>query len=199
MIRLVLFDWGGVLTAAEFDRQVGRDLAARSGLPEDELYRAWREGRRLAVERGEAALEESWEELAGRFGLHGAVEDFAGLLRGAIVPDAAAIDLLPPLRSRVSLGLLSNNYPVVSSLVRKSLGAYFDGLFFSNETGLVKPDPAAYREALETLGFQAGETLFVDDKERNLAPARALGMRGHRYEGAPALRAELVELGLLVA
>lgn len=198
MFRLVLFDWGGVLTAGEYDRQVARDLAARTSLPEEELYRAWREGKRLALERGEAGLAEVWEELAQRFGLTGTAEEFAALLRGAIVPDAAVIDLLPPLRTRASLAMLSNNYAPVTPAVRKSLGAYFDRLRFSNDTGLVKPDPAAYRNALDGLGVEAGETLFVDDKERNLIPARALGMATHRYVDAPGLRAELVARSLLV-
>lgn len=199
MIRLVLFDWGGVLTRGEYDREVSRELAARCGQPEEEVYRVWREGKRLAIERGEAALEEAWEELVSRFGLDGGGEGFAALLRAAVVPQPAVIDLLRPLRSRAALGLLSNNYPAVAALVRKSVGAYFDRLFFSNESGRVKPDPAAYVEALEALDASAGETLFVDDKERNLIPARALGMAVHRFQDPPRLRAELVSRGLLVA
>jgi FMN phosphatase YigB (HAD superfamily) len=57
MIRLVLFDWGGVLTDGEYDRQVSRELAERTGLPEEDLYRAWREGKRVAWERGESDLD----------------------------------------------------------------------------------------------------------------------------------------------
>jgi HAD superfamily hydrolase (TIGR01509 family) len=199
VIRLLLLDWGGVLTEGEFDRQVARDLAARSGLPEDDLYRAWRDGRRVAWERGESDLEEVWEELARRLSLPGGADDFAFLLRGAIVPNAPVLDLLPPLRSRVALGLLSNNYPGVSPFVRKSVGSLFDRLFFSDETGRVKPDPEAYRQALDAFGVTPRETLFVDDKEKNFPVALEMGMEVHRFTGAPALRADLVARGLLVA
>ncbi len=199
MIRLVLLDWGGVLTLGEYDRRVSRDLAERTGLPEEQVYLAWREGKRRAYERGEVELEEVWEELAGRLALRGGSAAFAGILRGAIVPDPAVIDLLAPLRSRVALGMLSNNYPAVSSIVRKSLGACFDRLFFSDETGCCKPDLRAYGEVLDAFGIAPGEALFVDDKERNLAPARTLGMQTHRHVSAPTLRADLVSRGLLVA
>ncbi len=199
MIRLVLFDWGGVLTDGEFDRQVARDLAARSGFPETELYKAWREGKRVAWERGDSDLEEVWDELARRFSLRGTSADFAALLRGAIDPNPRVIDLLPLLRSRAELGLLSNNYPAVSPFVRKSLGALFDRLFFSDETGVVKPDPEAYRQPLEAFGAAAEETLFVDDKQKNFPVPRAMGMAVHRYTNAPALRTDLVARGLLVA
>jgi putative hydrolase of the HAD superfamily len=39
-----------------------------------------------------------------------------------------------------------------------------------------KPDPRAYARAVELLGAQAEQCLFVDDAVRNLRPARALGM-----------------------
>jgi putative hydrolase of the HAD superfamily len=39
-----------------------------------------------------------------------------------------------------------------------------------------KPDPEAYRRALEILGAEGDECLLVDDTVRNLAPARKLGM-----------------------
>jgi HAD superfamily hydrolase (TIGR01509 family) len=199
MLRLVLFDWGGVLTEGDYDRQVSRELAERNGLDPEEVFRVWREGRRLAFERGGTSLEDVWEELAARFGLRGAAEDFAALLRSAITPHTAVIDLLTPLRCRAALALLSNNYPPVSALVKKSLASYFDRLFFSDETGRVKPDPAAYLQVLESMQVRAGDTLVVDDRERNLAPARALGMAVHHFQRASLLRAELVAAGLLVA
>ncbi len=39
-----------------------------------------------------------------------------------------------------------------------------------------KPDPEAYRRALEILGVAGDECLLVDDRARNLAPAKELGM-----------------------
>jgi HAD superfamily hydrolase (TIGR01509 family) len=199
MIRLVLFDWGGVLTDGEYDRQVARDLAARTGLPEADIYKAWRDGKRVAWERGESDLDEVWDELVRRFSLKGTSADFTALLRNAIDPNPRVIDLLAPLRTRAALGLLSNNYPAVSPFVKKSVGALFDRLFFSDETGVVKPDPEAYRIALEAFGIPPEETLFVDDKEKNLPVPRSLNMAVHRYMNAPALRAELVARELLVS
>jgi HAD superfamily hydrolase (TIGR01509 family) len=120
------------------------------------------------------------------------------LLREAIKPNAPVLDLLPPLRTRAALCLLSNNYPAVSPFVRKSIGALFERLFFSDETGFVKPDPEAWRQPLEAFGVAPEETLFVDDKEKNFPVPRKMGMAVHRYMSAPALRSELVARGLLV-
>jgi putative hydrolase of the HAD superfamily len=41
---------------------------------------------------------------------------------------------------------------------------------------IAKPDPAAYRRALAILGAAGDECLLVDDRARNLSPAKELGM-----------------------
>jgi putative hydrolase of the HAD superfamily len=41
---------------------------------------------------------------------------------------------------------------------------------------IAKPDPVAYRRALEILGVAGDECLIVDDRARNLTPAKELGM-----------------------
>ena len=199
MIRLLILDWGGVLTAGEFDRHLAQLLAERHGLPEEEVYRVWRAGKRLALERGEGTVDEVWEELAARFGLRGSVEEFCALLRSAVQYEPGVLELLRPLRTAAALALLSNNYPIVAAVARKSVAALFDHVFFSNETGLVKPAREAYLQVLEVAGVEPGEALFVDDKERNLVPAREIGMSTHLFTDPPAFRRAMVEHGLLVA
>ena len=63
--------------------------------------------------------------------------------------------------------------------------------------GLRKPEPAIYRRALEILGRPAERVLFIDDRAENVAGAITAGMRAIRYEGAEALRRELVSFGVL--
>ncbi len=52
-----------------------------------------------------------------------------------------------------------------------------------------KPEPAAYARALELLAAQPAECLFVEDSQRNLLPARALGMLTVLVGGAGGLSA----------
>jgi len=63
--------------------------------------------------------------------------------------------------------------------------------------GLRKPEPAIYRRALEILGRPAERVLFIDDREENVAGAVTAGMNAIRFEGAEALRRELVSYGVL--
>jgi HAD superfamily hydrolase (TIGR01509 family) len=53
-----------------------------------------------------------------------------------------------------------------------------------------------YRRALDILGSAPERTLFIDDREENVAGAEAARMKGIRFTGAEALRSELGELGV---
>jgi putative hydrolase of the HAD superfamily len=58
---------------------------------------------------------------------------------------------------------------------------------FSCRIGAVKPDPAAYRHALSTLGATPEEVTFVDDRPANVAAAAELGLRAVVYRGPATL------------
>lgn len=74
---------------------------------------------------------------------------------------------------------------------------WFDGIVISGEVRVSKPDRRIYEALLERHGLDAGAILFVDDVAENIAAAEALGIRSIRFTDAPALRRELVGLGLL--
>ncbi len=81
--------------------------------------------------------------------------------------------------------LLSNCGPEVMGRARaqRPFDRFFDAAVVSWEVGLLKPDPAIYRLALERLGVEAPDALFVDDRAENVAGAEAVGMRGLRFTG----------------
>ena len=57
----------------------------------------------------------------------------------------------------------------------------FDQLTWSCELGAVKPDPAIYRHAIRELAVKPEEALFIDNLERNIAGARAVGLHGLHF------------------
>jgi HAD superfamily hydrolase (TIGR01509 family) len=70
--------------------------------------------------------------------------------------------------------------------------AFFDAFVFSARIGVAKPAPAAFLAALDVMGVPPGEVVFIDDREPNVAGARAVGIDGRRFSDAGALRAELL-------
>ena len=54
---------------------------------------------------------------------------------------------------------------------------YFDGIVTSFEARSIKPDAKIFHTVVETLGIKPEETLFLDDSQKNLDAASALGFR----------------------
>ena len=59
--------------------------------------------------------------------------------------------------------------------------AGFDFATFSCDLGIAKPDEAIYRHCLSGLGVAPGETLFFDDRQRNVEGARSLGIHAFHF------------------
>lgn len=52
----------------------------------------------------------------------------------------------------------------------------FEHVWLSCDLGLVKPDPEIFRVVLQQSGFEADQTLFVDDNQHNCDVAEQLGI-----------------------
>lgn len=118
------------------------------------------------------------------------------------VVDAVALDLVDAVRARgVRCYLASNQQRERAAWMRTlPLADHLDGLFFSCDLGVAKPEPGFFARILEATGAAAGETLFIDDLTANVAGARTVGLRAaHKTgaRGAAALREILEEHGLL--
>jgi putative hydrolase of the HAD superfamily len=92
-----------------------------------------------------------------------------------------------------------SNYPCWYALIESAirLSRYVNWTFVSCNTGMRKPDEAAYRHALRALAVPPERVLFVDDRAVNVKAAESTGMRGHVFRDAASLRAALVESKIL--
>lgn len=86
--------------------------------------------------------------------------------------------ILARLARKYRLGVVSNFCGNVDVILRDyGLADHLSVIVDSALVGVGKPDPAVFRIALERIGAQAGETVFVGDNlERDIRPAKALGM-----------------------
>ncbi len=75
---------------------------------------------------------------------------------------------------------------------------WFDGAVVSSREGVVKPDPEIFRRLLVRFGLRAQSTAFIDDAQRNVDAAAALGLQTVRFTSPGALREWLVARGALL-
>ncbi len=73
----------------------------------------------------------------------------------------------------------------------------FRDIVVSGDEKLIKPDPAIYEICLQRNNLVAAECLFIDDSEKNVRGAEAVGMRAHHFITPEKLKAELKGLGVL--
>jgi 2-haloacid dehalogenase len=74
---------------------------------------------------------------------------------------------------------------------------WFDGRLVSGEEKTRKPFPEIYKILIERFAIEPSKAIYVDDNERNVTPARALGFHGIHFRTPELFRKELVGLGVL--
>ncbi len=96
------------------------------------------------------------------------------------------LDFVDELKARnVPVFLLSNapTYFADWALERHSFLNKFDGIVFSAPLKMSKPSPEIYQYLFSTYHLKPEECFFIDDLERNINAARALGMDGLLFTG----------------
>ena len=108
---------------------------------------------------------------------------FADYHEDSLFPVAGMDALLRSLHRRgFHLYLLSNVGERIHQYKHRLPGYdLFDGLLFSGDEYIKKPDPAIFRLLLERFGLKAEESLFVDDRKINLDAALSLGMEAYEF------------------
>jgi putative hydrolase of the HAD superfamily len=99
--------------------------------------------------------------------------------RRGLVPVPGAVETIAALRERgLKTGLITVcSEDVVKLWEETDFHGLFDAEIFSAAVGLRKPDPRIYRIALEKLGVDAEEAMFVGDGANDeLAGAERVGM-----------------------
>jgi len=179
-MRAVIFDlWD---TLVDFDveraRATERRIAERLGLEPEAFHARWREGRN---ERDAGTLADSFRAVGATAELvPELVEIRHDSFREICVPRPGAIETLHELRRRgLKLGLISVCSEEVALLWDETpFVGLFDSTVFSCSVGLRKPDPAIYQLALDELGVEPAEAVFVGDGANDeLAGAERVGMR----------------------
>jgi epoxide hydrolase-like predicted phosphatase len=199
-IEAVAFDFGGVMVSFT-DLKSFAEAGASLGLEVGELHEAvWSSPEWQQALVGAITDEEFWQRLGPRLGL-GSEEEIDRFVTDLFRDEAAdprMVELVRRLRGSYRTGLLSNASDLLPSLLRERYGLddLFDVKVISALVGVAKPDPAIYQVLLERLGTRPESTVFVDDREQNVAAAAEVGIQAIRFEGYETLIPALGRCGV---
>jgi 2-haloacid dehalogenase len=198
-INAVAFDLGGVLIDWN-PRYLYRQLFADPAEMEDFLARVctsdWHRAHDLGEDvtascRGLAAQYPDHREMIMAWAERGE-EMAAGQLE-------STVQVLAELKAAgMPCYALSNMEPDAFAIRRARFPfmKWFDGHVISGLEGVAKPDRRIFEILLQRHGLEPPSTVFVDDQERNVAAAGALGITALRFTSAPQLSQDLLALGI---
>ncbi len=183
-MKNIIFDLGGVVLDLDYDRCI-RSFE-QIGFKGAENYVSCYHPMEIfgALERGEIAPSAFCEELRKMSGCEMSDEQISRAYQSILVSiPVGKLRLMQRLRAEgYKVYALSNMSKIMLSRVAElfecdgqTMESYFDDMFISYQMGVMKPDPKIYEMLLEKTGAKASESLFIDDGEKNIVAARAMG------------------------
>jgi FMN phosphatase YigB (HAD superfamily) len=197
----LISDIGGVLVEDHWS-EVARIIAGPDAEAQTR-YRAAFEAASPRLDLGDVDLEGFRAGLEARGLALPSSSDFRTIvLEESLIPADENIALLGGLRraARCRTVALSNVCEEIARAVDRKirLDLLFEHVLTSCQLGFAKPDPRSFAAACRVTGVPPARSLFVDDKERNVRAAAALGFRADRVTTRPGVLQDVLEsAGLL--
>jgi epoxide hydrolase-like predicted phosphatase len=184
-IRAVIFDFGGVLVSMVDDRprlKLAQQLAVPLSKLDDLVFFSDSAQR---ASRGEITVTMHWEAVRKALCIQPAdMPKFLEQYWSADDVNWELLDFIRLLHPRYKVGLLSNAWDDLRQTLheRWNIDGLFDEMIISAKEKMVKPDPRIFHLALERLGVQPEEAIFIDDIAENVEAARREGMLAIQYQ-----------------
>jgi len=194
------FDLGNVLLNFDHQRS-SRQMAQVAGIAPERVWQVVFEGPLLVdFETGRIDARQFYELFCAETDTR---PDFRALGEAASAIFDLNIAVLPILiqleAAGKRLGVLSNTNPSHWNYCTRHFGVVpdaFDTVVLSYEVGVMKPDPTIFRVAAERAAVAPEAIFFVDDRQENVAGARACGFDAVLFTSARELASDLSVRGI---
>ena len=192
----IFFDIGGVLGSNGWDREQRNRAVEHFHLDADDfqwrhedVVGEWEEGRITLDEYLDIAVFNTERQFTRsafiRFMLDQSVPH----------PETVAVARALAQTSRFRMMTLNNESEELNNYRIREFGlsTIFDAFISSCWLSVRKPFRRFYNRALGIAQCEPSHSLFIDDRQQNLTPAKSMGMNVILYQSAPQLRADLEE------
>lgn len=198
-IKHVFFDIGGVLATNGWDRGSRIAAVAKFGLDEED-FSSRHAAMAGPLDEGAITLSEYVKFAVFNKPRSFSEQDFIDFIYAQSKPFTETIEIARAVAEGCTYWVmtLNNESDELNRYRIKKFGldAIFDAFLSSCWLRLRKPTVAFYQRALSIAQANPETSVFIDDREQNIVPARDLGMRVIQYQSATQLKTELVNLGI---
>ena len=194
MIKNIIFDMSEVIISGYHG--VEKILEQQYAIPEEEWERQRLSKNELFLNlmRGNLSEEAYLEELLQGTNWNISIEQLKAAIRSNLNrPVPGTMKVVRELKGKYQLILLSDYVREWMKYIeeRNEDLRIFDKKIFSYNIGTTKSEVETFETVLEQTKIVADETLFVDDYEKNVKNAEAVGIHGIVFENAEQLRKTL--------
>lgn len=199
-IQAVIFDLGGVVNSNIHTKVLYPKMLEKYGYIKEKVKDV-RNNHWGPFALGRISEEEHWRRIFAELGVEENIGEYMNHAQEILkVEIPRTKKIIRELKKRsVRLAILSNHaIPwIVPTLYVHDLYRHFPVMVISCFVGLLKPDPKIYQLVLEKLEVKPKEAVYIDDQEKNVLPARDLGIQGIKFESARQLEKDLKALRVL--
>ncbi|NGX59746.1 MAG: Alpha-D-glucose 1-phosphate phosphatase YihX [Chlamydiae bacterium] len=187
--KVVVFDYGGVVARVnrkpviEFlSESLGKSYRkVKKDFAREKLYHAFNEPTSYWEKYANHSLPQSWF-------------DSLKVYKKAMIREVPEMrDVILEIKMQgIQVALLSNTTKYRAHFI-ESMGGYdlFDPILLSCYLGVSKPNPKIYRRLLQSLLWDAKDTVFIDNKKENVEASRKFGIDGIHFESVEKLKNDL--------
>ncbi len=196
MIDIVLFDFGGVLSAEGWKKGL-RVIAEANGLHSDRFIQTAADTvYETGYITGKCSEDDFWNALKRKTGIKGDNESLTRELMSHFILNDRMMDLVKSLKlKKLTVGILSDQTDWLDRLnARFDFFRYFDHVFNSYHMGKGKRDSSLFDDIAGLLKASPDRILFIDDDPGNIERAGQMGWRAILYEEFDSFSAKIAEI-----
>lgn len=196
MIDVVLFDFGGVLSAEGWKKGL-RAIAEANGLSGESLIQTAADTiYETGLITGKCTEDDFWNALKRKTGIKGDNESLTQELISRFILDNRMIDLVKSLKAKkLTVGILSDQTNWLDQINdRFDFFRYFDHVFNSYHMGKGKRDSSLFDDIAGLLKVAPERILFIDDDPGNIERARQKGWNAILYIDFDSFLPQITEL-----
>ena len=195
VIKAIIFDYDGIIRHMNIGR--ARKASKKMGFDFDELMKmVWSNEASQELIRGMIDRDTWWRRVSLNKALKNVPQSFIwdAIFTEPFI-DGDVLSYIDSLYERYSTAILSNADKRSKDMFVKEIGSTrFHQIMASSDFGSLKPAEEVFTAALSKLGVEPSECIFFDDKEKNAAGARKVGIHGFLFENLAQMKRTIEEV-----
>lgn len=200
-IKHIIFDLGGVLL--NIDYKLTENAFVELGIEDfPQLYSQLRQTPLFDnIETGKISGVEFVAQLKEAAGVYLTEKQIVNAWNAMLLNfPLRRLQILQQLGLHYDLVLLSNTNEIheaaFNNILQRehgipNIGVFFDKVYLSHKVGLRKPMPEIFQKVLDDTGFDATDTLFIDDSPQHIVGAEKVGIKAIHLTGGMTIEKDI--------